>query len=251
MRGLCLEPRCAAPPVNGPRCVVHAREQSRQRESQIRRKGQRIYRTKRWQALRKAVLFDQPLCPCGAIATDVDHIQPLSQGGATWSRANLQGLCASCHGKKRQWETQREVELERLVVLAGKRGVGKSTVRRILVERLGMTPLGPDDHCHRWDWVIRQVDCNRRPLVECCKVPRALRARMDTRATLVELTASPDEQRRRLIRRGELDEADRWVAEDGPLGYESRITPDFSVDSTDLTPEETAEQIIAAIGEGR
>ena len=37
-------------------------------------------------------------------ATVCDHIVPISQGGSMTDMANLQGLCESCHAKKRQQE---------------------------------------------------------------------------------------------------------------------------------------------------
>lgn len=39
-------------------------------------------------------------------ATEVDHIIPMSQGGQPLDRNNLQGLCASCHGKKSNIESK-------------------------------------------------------------------------------------------------------------------------------------------------
>jgi 5-methylcytosine-specific restriction endonuclease McrA len=33
------------------------------------------------------------------IATDVHHIVDLADGGDPWSRANLEALCAPCHGR--------------------------------------------------------------------------------------------------------------------------------------------------------
>ncbi|HLF76430.1 MAG TPA: DNA methyltransferase [Dehalococcoidia bacterium] len=52
-----------------------------------------------WRRLRKQVLREEPNCRrCGAPSTDVDHIVPRRQGGSD-DRANLQGLCHSCHSK--------------------------------------------------------------------------------------------------------------------------------------------------------
>lgn len=63
-----------------------------------------VYNSKRWQVLRRSVLFNHPLCECGEIATDVDHRVPIEQGGDTWSRANLQALCHRCHSIKTRRE---------------------------------------------------------------------------------------------------------------------------------------------------
>jgi 5-methylcytosine-specific restriction protein A len=58
-----------------------------------------------WAKIREQVLREEPLCrPCRAAgrvaaSTEVDHIQPLEQGGAD-DRANLQGICAPCHRNK-------------------------------------------------------------------------------------------------------------------------------------------------------
>jgi 5-methylcytosine-specific restriction enzyme A len=58
-----------------------------------------------WRALRLVVLAEEPLCrACEAegrveAATVVDHVVPLRAGG-THQRANLQPLCAACHGVK-------------------------------------------------------------------------------------------------------------------------------------------------------
>lgn len=65
-----------------------------------------IYRSARWRRCRAQVLKLNPLCVyCKLIgrvttATDVDHITPLSKGGAMWDQSNLQALCKSCHGSK-------------------------------------------------------------------------------------------------------------------------------------------------------
>lgn len=54
-----------------------------------------------WRALRVMVLRDQPMCAhcLRAPATDVDHIVAKAKGGDD-SRANLVGLCKSCHSRK-------------------------------------------------------------------------------------------------------------------------------------------------------
>ena len=60
----------------------------------------------RWRKLRKRLLRREPLCrSCHAngiirIATDVDHIVPISRGGLHWELSNLQPLCKSCHHEK-------------------------------------------------------------------------------------------------------------------------------------------------------
>ena len=61
----------------------------------------RPLQTSRWQKLRARVLADEPLCrSCQRPATEVDHIQPRSKGGALWDRENLQALCSACHSRK-------------------------------------------------------------------------------------------------------------------------------------------------------
>jgi len=100
---LCLAPRCPDPATYRGRCARHSRAREHQTHP-----NKTIYNTKRWQVLRRSVLFNHPLCPCGEIATDVDHIKPIEHGGDPWSRANLQGLCSHCHGQK----TKREMMLD-------------------------------------------------------------------------------------------------------------------------------------------
>lgn len=101
----CLEPGCgqyAAPKGRG-RCAFHAR----QRDRSINRAGKKDYGTKRWQILRRRVLYEKPICAvedCWRIATDVDHIKPLAEGGAMWDRKNLSGLCAKHHSQKTRAE---------------------------------------------------------------------------------------------------------------------------------------------------
>ena len=66
-----------------------------------------LYRSARWQALRKRVLFESPTClECSkenrvSLATIVDHI--VSHKGNEelfWQYSNLQPLCKQCHDRK-------------------------------------------------------------------------------------------------------------------------------------------------------
>lgn len=65
-----------------------------------------IYKTARWQKLRLHKLALNPWCEeCDKkgivmVATDVDHIAPIVDGGAHYDLANLQSLCHACHSRK-------------------------------------------------------------------------------------------------------------------------------------------------------
>lgn len=52
-----------------------------------------------WRARRASILAANPTCECGAKATDVDHIIPLSAGG-THHDANLRAMCHRCHSSR-------------------------------------------------------------------------------------------------------------------------------------------------------
>lgn len=63
-----------------------------------------------WQRLRAAKLATNPWCEIGThckdlpitkrVATEVDHIVPISKGGARLAPANFQSSCAACHSWK-------------------------------------------------------------------------------------------------------------------------------------------------------
>lgn len=99
MKRACLEPRCPEPATYRGRCAGH----SRRRERQTHR-NKAIYNSRRWKYLRRRRLFLDPLCSCGEIATDVDHIVPIDDGGAPYELENTQSLCATCHGRKTRRE---------------------------------------------------------------------------------------------------------------------------------------------------
>ena len=65
-----------------------------------------FYSTKAWHRARLWQLTNYPLCRIcharGKIvpATEVDHIHPISKGGALLDAENFQSLCKSCHTLK-------------------------------------------------------------------------------------------------------------------------------------------------------
>ena len=70
------------------------------------RKDDAIYNTTRWRKLRKYKLDTCPCCAeCHAIATMVDHIKRIRDGGDPFDYDNLQSMCDTCHAKKRQRES--------------------------------------------------------------------------------------------------------------------------------------------------
>jgi 5-methylcytosine-specific restriction endonuclease McrA len=91
---LCSHRGCPAPASYRGRCGDHARQVARDTHP-----NRAIYNSKRWQILRRSVLFENPLCRCGQIATDVHHRHDISQGGDPWDRAALEALCKSCHSQ--------------------------------------------------------------------------------------------------------------------------------------------------------
>lgn len=65
-----------------------------------------FYNSQAWRTYRRAFLYEHGLCvvceDAGIfeVATVVDHIIPINEGGHKWERSNLQPLCHSCHAKK-------------------------------------------------------------------------------------------------------------------------------------------------------
>ena len=70
------------------------------------RKGYMNKRT--WEYARLQVLSraDYRCAKCRGYGNEVDHIQPLQKGGATYDPANLQVLCAECHRTKTSRENR-------------------------------------------------------------------------------------------------------------------------------------------------
>lgn len=62
----------------------------------------RFYDTSRWQTCRKMHLSRQPICEgCETRPSEhVDHVVPVTKGGAVWQSSNWQALCQDCHNAK-------------------------------------------------------------------------------------------------------------------------------------------------------
>lgn len=109
---ICTYPGCNALVRKG-RCGKHPATTSRADYREIKRQSRertdrsdRIYSLAWWRKLRMAKLRHDPLCEhCakqGKIvqASHVDHIVPISEGGAERDWDNLQSLCKPCHTAK-------------------------------------------------------------------------------------------------------------------------------------------------------
>ena len=96
----CSVPTCPNIGTYKGRCAQHARVQERTRYNSAIRKW---YCSEYWKNLRASVLAQYPICvDCGmAPSTMVDHREPhRGQYAVFWNRANLQAMCADCHGRK-------------------------------------------------------------------------------------------------------------------------------------------------------
>ena len=74
--------------------------------------GRRIYRTPRWQRLRKLVFArDGWRCvTCGRMgALECDHVMPVVKSGDWFRMSNLQSLCRTCHIRKSATECRTRV----------------------------------------------------------------------------------------------------------------------------------------------
>ena len=75
----------------------------------------RFYQRKAWKTLRLSHLNSEPLCrACRTVgklvaAAVVDHIIPITEGGADLDDANLQSLCKPCHNAKTFTEMRQSV----------------------------------------------------------------------------------------------------------------------------------------------
>ena len=90
--------------------LKNAKQKATRAYNAARPKTQNFYHTKRWKHLRDYFMSKSPLCvECArrGIVTEgqlVDHITPITEGGAAMDVANLQTLCWACHNRKHAGE---------------------------------------------------------------------------------------------------------------------------------------------------
>lgn len=96
----CFHPGCPnLTEVGQTYCKEHKAQHQRKIDRGRGTPAQRGY-DKEWSRLRLAYLGDHPICVvCGQLATMVDHILPIKDGG-TNLESNLQAMCGPCHRAK-------------------------------------------------------------------------------------------------------------------------------------------------------
>lgn len=77
-------------------------EQDRRRALDERKGDDRQwYGSKQWRAVRLMTLRRQPLCPCGAAASEVHHLADRKdRPDLAYDLENLQALCKACHSRE-------------------------------------------------------------------------------------------------------------------------------------------------------
>lgn len=103
---ICKFPGCKTRTVNrAVYCELHTKQKRKSHDSTRPSAWKRGYNT-RHRKLREVYLANNPFCEeCArnnrvSEARVLDHIIPLSQGGAPYDTDNLQALCVKCHNQK-------------------------------------------------------------------------------------------------------------------------------------------------------
>jgi len=87
-------------------CEEHTKQTNTERNNKDKDKI-KFYNSPRWKQIREQMRIEEPFCRvCKRAAEMVDHIIPLTSGGAAYERENLQRLCHQCHNKKRSDEAK-------------------------------------------------------------------------------------------------------------------------------------------------
>ena len=82
--------------------VSDAEQERRMRHDERRGSARQRGYDWQWQQTRQVVLSQEPVCRLcrNALASMVDHIQPIRDGGDRLAYDNLQPLCNKCHAQK-------------------------------------------------------------------------------------------------------------------------------------------------------
>jgi 5-methylcytosine-specific restriction protein A len=85
------------------KCLGHRRQYERERSARRRAATRGVYKKKRWETTRRAVLARDPICKAcdSRLSEEVDHVVPLDQDDSRpYALDGLQGLCSDCHRSK-------------------------------------------------------------------------------------------------------------------------------------------------------
>jgi 5-methylcytosine-specific restriction enzyme A len=106
----CASQPCPELVVRG-RCTRHAKQAGYTERTAIGHRERAFYKTTVWRKTRTVFLAAFPFCAiCEragrlTVATEVDHVQAIRQGGDRLEWPNLQALCKPCHSAKTRKET--------------------------------------------------------------------------------------------------------------------------------------------------
>jgi 5-methylcytosine-specific restriction enzyme A len=105
VKRICSEPYCAnlAHPKGRGKCLEHRRTYERERSARRRAVTKGVFKRKKWETTRRAVLARDPICKaCGKRPSEeVDHVVPLDvDDSRPYALDRLQGLCVECHRRK-------------------------------------------------------------------------------------------------------------------------------------------------------
>ena len=96
-KGRCTYQGCTAKAVKDGRCAQHQRPAWIRPSAHTRQLDPAAWRKARQAALDR----DRHRCVrCGRLATEVDHVWEIADGGSLYDLANLQSLCHDCHAAK-------------------------------------------------------------------------------------------------------------------------------------------------------
>lgn len=176
---------------------------------------------------------DKTLSGRDPLGPSIDHLIPVAAGG-THDRANLRLAHQRCNNQRqtdglvtRPARARPAARLHpglisaavRIVVITGKLGAGKTTLRHQLAQRLNWQSLSIDDERAaggNWGTVIHKVTMLTAPaLVECVALIRPMKDALGQHNTsLLHVTCDEAERQRRLTERntafGDREYHDRW-----------------------------------------
>lgn len=248
---------CGKPVAKGSRCPSCKRANIQRRKSQGltgERGSTHASRQRRQNVLKRA---RHECFYCGDRATIADHFVPLSRGGSD-TEENLVAACRLCNQRKadkmpREFlrEIRRGHRAGRIVVLVGPPGSGKTTIARLLADRLHLPFASVDDFGdtgqRRWKELLRWMGERSDAIIEA-NVIQAPFARLlgSVDHTVIRLDAPRETRAGRLAQRGDPPVRIRRMLEHRPTIY--TYPPDSVIGTAGMKAEEVVrrcEEVVA------